>query len=447
MQKKNGLLKNQIVSLVVIVLVAVAVLLVYSNSQKPTQVSSGDLTTPVDMAAVDSSSCIACHTDEKTIASLAVVSDASDHAAEGGWGVAGPQLEAIDKFLVSAEFSDSTHGQLGCIACHGGENSLDIGEAHNGMNPYPSGDINGVCASCHSGVTDTFETSIHRNIQGMSNGLMAFTDFESLPDSPEHEEAFGKNCFACHASCGECHVSRPKGYSGGLINQHEFFKTPPMEDTCFGCHGARNAGEYMGTVGFSGDVHHEMGMDCMACHDIDNFHGAGGEVTAHMYEENLPSCLDCHEEFIKGAEATSVHTDHVETVSCQVCHAQANSNCFECHLDYNDDKTKLIGSSETKIMFRIGLNPEITEERPYKYVTLRHIPTSEKMLDQVGDNLLPNYHEISNWKYSPTHNIQKSTFQNESCDACHGNENIFLQEKDLIDSDSKDNWRLIPPIP
>ncbi|NLC04172.1 MAG: hypothetical protein GX787_07840 [Tissierellia bacterium] len=84
MQKKNGLLKNQIVSLVVIVLVAVAVLLVYSNSQKPTQVSSGDLTTPVDMAAVDSSSCIACHTDEKTIASLAVVSDASDHAAEGG---------------------------------------------------------------------------------------------------------------------------------------------------------------------------------------------------------------------------------------------------------------------------------------------------------------------------------------------------------------------------
>lgn len=315
------------------------------------------------------------------------------------------------------------------------------------MNPYPSSDIDGVCASCHGAVTETFSTSIHRNIHGMSNGLLAFTNITSLADSPAHEEAFNKNCLSCHASCGDCHVSRPKGFSGGLINQHEFFKTPPMDQTCYGCHGARNAGEFMGTVGFSGDVHFEMGMTCMDCHDIDNFHGAGGEVTSNMYDENLPSCLDCHEEDIRGESASAIHTQHDNNLSCQVCHAQANNNCFECHLDYNEDNTKLIGSSNTKLMFRVGLNPNVTEERPYKYVALRHIPTAKNSLEVVGDDLLPNFDDINNWKYSPTHNIQKSTFQNESCDSCHGNPNIFLKESDIIESDSKDNLRLIPQIP
>jgi hypothetical protein len=39
------------------------------------------------------------------------------------------------------------------------------------------------------------------------------------------------------------------------------------------------------------------------------------------------------------------------------------------------------------------------------------------------------------------------TFQNESCDACHGNDRIFLQEDDLLESDSQANWNLIPVVP
>lgn len=349
-------------------------------------------------------------------------------------------------YLVSKDFLATSHGELGCINCHGGENIPNQEEAHAMMNPYPSSDIDGICAKCHGGVTETFANSIHHNIQGMENGLMAFSNMDSMPDSPAHGEVFDKNCISCHATCGDCHVSRPKSYTGGLISQHEFFKTPPMEETCYGCHGARNAGEYMGEVGFSGDVHFELGMTCVDCHKIENFHGSGEKVN-NMWEEDLPTCAECHQDVVAGETSIAAHNQHNGDLSCQVCHAQANANCFECHVNYNEDKTALKSKSETKLMFKIGVNPEITQERPYKYVTLRHIPTVKTSFDAVEKDMLPNYDEIHNWKYSPTHNIQKSTFQNESCESCHDNDKLFLNEGDLWESDSEENKRLIVPRP
>ncbi|MCK9443883.1 MAG: hypothetical protein M0Q14_05100 [Tissierellaceae bacterium] len=349
-------------------------------------------------------------------------------------------------YLVSKDFLETSHGQLGCINCHSGENLPTQEQAHATMNPYPSEDNDGVCAQCHVGVTETYASSIHYNLHGMENGLMSFASTDSMPDSPAHAEVFDKNCMSCHATCGECHVSRPSNYTGGLINQHEFFKTPPMEETCYGCHGARTAGEFMGEVGFSGDVHFELGMDCMDCHNIDNFHGTG-EVGERMWDEALPSCLDCHEEEMSGNSQIEAHNAHGDMLSCQVCHAQANNNCFECHVTYNEDKSALKSASDSKLMFRIGLNPNPTEERPYKYVTLRHIPTAANSFDTVEPNMLPNFDNINNWKYSPTHNIQRSTFQNESCESCHDNDKLFLREEDIIESDSKENLRLIVPRP
>ncbi|RQD69683.1 MAG: hypothetical protein D5S00_06200 [Tindallia sp. MSAO_Bac2] len=356
-------------------------------------------------------------------------------------------MTATDMFVVSEGFVDSTHGSLGCITCHEGENIADKDIAHAGMIKYPSSDLDGICYQCHAGVTETFQYSLHRNLTGMKNGLMAFTNESSLSDSPHHEETFNKNCIDCHASCGDCHVSRPKVYTGGLIDGHNFFGTPPMDQTCYGCHGARNAGEFMGDVGFRGDIHYEAGMTCMDCHDISNFHGTGVEYASMWDKAELPSCLECHEGATPGESDLQVHNIHGDSLSCQVCHAQANNNCFECHVEYNEDETALASSSTVRTMFRIGLNPIQSEERPYEYVTLRHIPTSVNSFEVVGPDMLPNFDEIPNWKYSPTHNIQRVTFQNESCDACHGNEGIFLKEDDLLESDSKANWDLIPDVP
>lgn len=349
-------------------------------------------------------------------------------------------------FLVSESFLDTAHGVLGCITCHGGENVAIKDVAHENMMVYPSGDFEQNCGQCHGDVVDEYTTSIHYNLQGIEHGILEFTNYSSLSESPQHQDVFENDCYKCHASCGDCHVSRPKGYSVGLIDQHAFFETPPMEESCYGCHNARNAGEYMGEVGFGGDVHYDLGMTCMDCHPKDNFHGAETE-TYNMWEENLPSCLDCHSDKDPKEATDTNHRIHGDSLSCQVCHAQANNNCFECHLDYDDAGEHLVSSSEKRVMFKIGYNPMKTDERPYEYVVLRHVPGQESILDVLGDNMMPNYHDKTNWKYSPTHNIQKSTFQNESCESCHDNTRIWLTESDLRDSDSEANKDLIPKLP
>lgn len=282
----------------------------------------------------------------------------------------------------------------------------------------------------------------------MANALINFSHPGALDVPGEGlREIFDLNCLKCHATCGQCHVSRPVAFSGGLLNQHQFYRTPPMEETCYGCHGARNAGEFMGVVGFRGDVHYEKGMTCLDCHPQSNFHGTG-MVVANMWEEKpMPSCLDCHSDQAPGKSNIQMHNVHGDSLSCQVCHAQANNNCFDCHAAIDEKRTKAVGTSETRLMFRIGYNPIQSEERPWKYVPLRHIPTTADSFKDAGENLLPNYDSISNWKYSPTHNIQKNTFQNETCNSCHGNERIFLRESDLRENDSEANRKLIPVIP
>jgi hypothetical protein len=40
--------------------------------------------------------------------------------------------------------------------------------------------------------------------------------------------------------------------------------------------------------------------------------------------------------------------------------------------------------------------------------------------------LLPNFNTLPSWAYATPHNVQLNTPQTESCNACHGNPDIFL---------------------
>lgn len=61
-------------------------------------------------------------------------------------------------------------------------------------------------------------------------------------------------------------------------------------------------------------------------------------------------------------------------------------------------------------------------------MTIMHIPTSPTTFEAVVKDMVPNYNKINTWKYSPTYNIQKSTFQNKSCESCHENDKLFSNE-------------------
>ncbi|MGM0651513.1 MAG: hypothetical protein ACQES4_01865 [Bacillota bacterium] len=315
--------------------------------------------------------------------------------------------------------------------------------AHQDLIVRPSDeDYGGICTHCHEDIGETFTTSIHYTIEGIRLGAEAFNDHaDTRQEGDPFNSAFDKNCYKCHSSCGSCHVSRPVAYNGGLHSEHMFTERPPMADSCYGCHGARSAGEYCGDIGFTADVHYEAEMDCMDCHDVNNFHGTG-EVELSKYDPDLPSCEDCHGNVYEETDIEAHNVHDYDMMNCQVCHSSANNNCFGCHTVPKEDGSVEGVVEESRVMFKIGLNPERTEERPYKYITLRHMPTVPDMYEELGGEL-PNYDEIPNWKYSPIHNVQRSTIQNESCDACHGNEFIFLSEEDLKDNDSKANLELV----
>lgn len=76
--------------------------------------------------------------------------------------------------------------------------------------------------------------------------------------------------------------------------------------------------------------------------------------------------------------------------------------------------------------FFIGLNPIRSEDRPAKYVPVRHVPVAPTSYEFYGENLLRNFDVLPTWVYTTPHNIQRNTPQNASCEACHTNPEIFL---------------------
>lgn len=352
-------------------------------------------------------------------------------------------MEAVDKFLVSEAFLEEFHGQIGCITCHGGYNEMDMDLAHQDMVVQPS--AHGVCNDCHGDITETYEKSLHYTTAGIAQGLERLAYPNTFNSNPSLEHVYKEDCAKCHASCGECHVSRPRVMGGGVHSEHEFTRLPPMEDTCWGCHGARNAGEYMGNVDgvrTIPDVHYQAGMHCVDCHDLNNFHGSGEYETSMWELDTLPSCYDCHSNVYDSESQIDAHAVHQpDSMSCQVCHSLPVNNCSGCHV--SADGTS---SSRSFMQFKIGLNPSPSENHPYTYVTLRHVPTTATMLDAFEENLLLSFDEIPSFKMSPSHNIQRLTPQNRACNRCHGNERIFLQERDLPRDGSPANYDLIVPV-
>jgi len=100
-------------------------------------------------------------------------------------------------------------------------------------------------------------------------------------------------------------------------------------------------------------------------------------------------------------------------------------------------------SDPSEMHFKIGLNPLRSSERSHKYAVLRHIPTCIDVCTYYGDNLLPDFNALPTWKYATPHNIQLHTPQNETCNSCHGNANLFLTEEDVNPAEREANQGVI----
>ena len=353
-----------------------------------------------------------------------------------------PPLEVWEKvFLDDADFMEDIHGQVGCVICHGGDSSADDKDsAHVGVVADPS---EGNCDTCHSDIADANMNNLHTTVNGFYTALTARgCDCEC---DERIITAVENHCSQCHTSCGQCHVSRPDSAEGGLVSGHKFKERPSTIENCTACHGSRVDAEYFGrNEGVPGDVHQmtSEGMSCSKCHG-EEIHGSGELVDNRYSNPASVQCTDCHQEVL--TDSNSQHQQHIDDLSCQVCHSVEYKNCYSCHVDQTDQGDCIFTTDPSQMNFKIGLNPLDDSDRPYEYVVVRHVPVVSDIFEFYGDNLMPNFDNVSTWKYATPHNIQLTTPQNENCNACHGHPELFLSEEDVLPEELEANRDVIVP--
>jgi hypothetical protein len=353
-------------------------------------------------------------------------------------------LEAWEKVLIGSEFLASVHNTQNCIGCHGGVEGVDDKDAaHEGVVRNPLEDAEQICGVCHAEATQLAATSLHQNLTGYRTALTARgADFSD----PHMEEAFNNHCTTCHTTCGQCHISRPTAMDGGLLKEHEVKEVASMKDTCMACHGARVSNEYQGkNEGVEGSVHWlEEGMPCFECHNVSHYHGDG---TEYAYRYDGPpgvNCLDCHPEAAPDQSEIEEHKIHADKVACEVCHVSGQyKSCYNCHVAVDEKGLPYYETGDSQMTFKIGHNPLKSDDRPWDYVLVRHVPVVPDTFAFYSDNLLPTFDNVSTWKYATPHNIQRTTAQNESCDSCHGNADLFLTAADVAPEELEANAAVI----
>ncbi len=357
-------------------------------------------------------------------------------------------MEAWEKvFFDNEAYFETVHASISCIACHGGTDGVgDVKAAHEGMVRDP--DSATACGTCHAQTVESFgDNSLHWDLGGYMTVLQERSDEEHWP---QVMEAYDNHCAKCHASCGQCHVSRPTSNGGGLLDGHVFKGTPPPYSTCTGCHGSRIENEFKGKntdeegSRYPADVHYNPGgMHCHDCHSSDEMHGATGDPV-HRYDgAATPSCTDagCHED-IGSSEIVQHSAGHLERISCQACHTVPYKNCYNCHVEQSDEGVPFFRTDESQMLFRIGLNPVRSSERPWKYVPVRHVPIARDSFSYYGEGLLPNFDSRPTWTYATPHSIQRVTPQNQGCD-CHTSLTLFLTVDDVNEDELAANQTVI----
>lgn len=262
------------------------------------------------------------------------------------------------------KFASTKHNLEDCTFCHvGGDSSTaNRAVAHAGMQKMPGGNT---CFYCHTDTAQLAGQSLHVKPSGFVDVMQA-RNFDFTAGS-ESLRRFTKQCTKCHihndetpeqAACGNCHVSVPNSAGGGLVAGHRIDTVPDTINQCTACHGSRVKDEYFGqnqalfTRNLSNlgvdvvpadhplrawtlqpDVHNsdagaEKAMACNDCHYKEEMHGAGAGAGIDRYGiTGRTQCVDCH-----GSLSSTFHTtQHVNSMSCNVCHSQPYKQCYGCH--------------------------------------------------------------------------------------------------------------------
>ena len=413
--------------------------------------SACDDSDPTPPVVDESASCVGCHTDYELLEQIATPDSV---IPTGGCGGPPPYIEPHDRVFMGgdgfAEFQNSPHGELECIACHNGVDSTsDKTLAHSGdFTASPTHEnLDAACAQCHSEIVDNFEHSLHFGGWGQKRSQairFGVDSFDELPQAMQH--GYEQNCATCHASCGECHVNKPKAIGGGLADGHAFHP-PDMRENCTACHSSRGGHAYYGEgTGTQPDVHlTEAGFTCMECHDTHELHNMGGsEVDQRYAMPDLPECEDCHTDL---RTQNTYHRVHLTDMNCHTCHSQDYNTCGSCHVGGEGAR---VHSHQS---FKIALNP-IPDLKPHKFATVRRTPAAPDSWSVFGIETLDNFDAKPTFNYTTPHNILRWTTRTEVAEgeSCYANCHIIAEEDGtlrnrhlyLFESDFGVDWMIRP---
>jgi len=355
----------------------------------------------------------------------------------------------------AAMSSESLHGTLQgywtAIEARGGSRpQYDAHRVESLLATYDThcGTCHTNCEECHFSPPNSEAWLVKQDaVDALRAKVDHVAEINAMVASPEQhatQTMFNNHCSSCHASCGDCHISQPSSVGGGFVSGHVISKTPSMSQNCTACHGSRVGNEYLGKhEEIPGDAHFRLErMNCVACHTATEMHDSNASCKeCHTAEESVtkiqelnryagaqtPSCESCHPEVGAWNDTNENHDIHFGKLACQVCHSVSYTSCDGCHVAISEKSGKPFYQTEGDYLtFFIGKNPSPNYHRPYEYVVLRHVPTAVDSYSYYGENLLPSFDSLPTWVYSTPHNVQKETPQNKSCNACHGNADIFL---------------------
>lgn len=345
--------------------------------------------------------------------------------------------------LVTDEYVMSTHGQLGCTFCHGGDaESTDPTTAMADVQRDPSVDAGfTVCGQCHSDVTDVYKTSLHYTNAGLASVYLVRT---SVASAALGEHLFNDNwqrgaCVDCHQTCAMCHVKDASEEKGG----HDFILSDNNEDAKQSCLAYCHSGG-IGTCFPNTDLHGPSGLDmsCMDCHNVTEIHGDGVYRTTMIHSGIVTTeCEDCHEE---GALSQPVHSeDHLAKTTCWACHSGEYRTCANCHSwTPAEGDSPLAGSSES---FGVTLG---MDEVVGKITTLAIAPVGPEMfqdggVDYVDMSLLNTHSAIYPAQF---HSTIVPELTQEFCNGCHGEGTLLVTEGQLLFPDYESGF-LVDPLP
>lgn len=417
--------------------------------------------------AKDVASCEGCHTNYTHL--KAVYTPDPPSSGGGGCGGETPHIEPYDRVFMGgsgyADFKSDPHGKIPCTACHNGvDKTSDKAIAHSGdFIKKPSKDAVHKCGTCHADIASRSENNIHQG-WGQKSMVCLRAGKDNVPTgfsqlSAEVQAGYETNCGKCHATCGDCHVNRPKAGGGGLYQSHQFFKTPNMVDHCTTCHTSRGGHAYFGVgVGTVPDVHlTQAGFKCMDCHNKHEIHGDGVMYDQRYKYPELPKCTNCHSN-LNGSN--QFHTAHINTFSCNTCHSQDYNNCGSCHI--GSEEGARIHSYQG---YKIGMNPIKDTKPQFEFTLLRQSLMAPDSWQNYGIALLSNFNVKPTYKYTTPHNIIKITSRtgykdstgtwqtNTTCyEGCHiikqtdgsyKNKELYLFDEDCLDWEKPANTGIV----